>query len=222
MGISDYIHMPLNEVKLERNRSTNGYEISDLIVQHDPATLQRLPVSKADVIVTLRTAGDTAAQLIVERFPEEAGILDAEFVDRQLIAAHCEIQRLSEEFCHGERMAQALLPLVAALYKNKPLRIVDVGCGTGFVIRWLAAHRPFDDRVELTGVDFNSALIAEAQRLAEVENLKCRFAVGNALESRFEADILISTGVLHHFRGQSLTDFFSSATRVNGASVCSL
>src|SRR5208282_6008718 len=46
-----------------------------------------------------------------------------------------------------------------------PLRVVDVGCGIGYNIRWLAAHTTLpSERVELTGVDLNSGLIHEANR----------------------------------------------------------
>jgi len=39
-----------------------------------------------------------------------------------------------------------------------PLRVVDVGCGLGYVTRWLAAHQVLGPGVELVGVDMNSVL----------------------------------------------------------------
>jgi len=75
---------------------------------------------------------------IVSRWPHQRGVLDAEHVDRVLIAAHHELTRLSEEFRQGERMLRILKPLLRALRNagiRGPYRIVDVGCGLGFVIR---------------------------------------------------------------------------------------
>jgi SAM-dependent methyltransferase len=118
------------------------------------------------------------------------------------------MQRMSEEFQHGRRVAELLKPILNALRRGgaqSPIRIVDIGCGTGFVVRWLAANGSLGDDVELMGVDFNVALVNEAQRLAAIENLRCKFAVANAFQLDEPATIFISTGILHHFRDQDLS-----------------
>jgi SAM-dependent methyltransferase len=118
------------------------------------------------------------------------------------------MQRMSEEFQHGRRVAELLKPILNALRhggRQSPIRIVDIGCGTGFVVRWLAANGSLGDDVELMGVDFNVALVNEAQRLAAIENLPCKFAVANAFQLDEPATIFISTGILHHFRDQDLS-----------------
>jgi SAM-dependent methyltransferase len=89
-----------------------------------------------------------------------------------------------------------------------PYRIVDIGCGTGYVMRWLAANARFAHDVELLGVDFNKALVGEARRLASREGLNCRFEVANAFALDRPASVLLSTGVVHHFRGDGLKHFF--------------
>jgi 2-polyprenyl-3-methyl-5-hydroxy-6-metoxy-1,4-benzoquinol methylase len=186
----------------------SGPEISDAIVSFDPTTLHRQPVRKADVLTRFRELGNREAVRIVERIPERDGILDPTAVDKILITSHCEMQRMSEEFQHGRRVAELLKPILNALREGgvpKPIRIVDIGCGTGFVIRWLAANGSLGDDVELTGVDFNVALIAEATRLAAIEGLRCEFVVGNAFRLQQPATIFISTGILHHFRDDNLT-----------------
>jgi SAM-dependent methyltransferase len=118
------------------------------------------------------------------------------------------MQRMSEEFQHGKRVAELLKPILQALrdggVKN-PIRIVDIGCGTGFVIRWLAASGSLGDDVQLMGVDFNVALLNEAKRLATIENLRCKFEVTNAFRLDEPATIFISTGILHHFRDEALS-----------------
>jgi len=186
----------------------HGPEISDAIVWFDPVTLQRKPVKKADVLVQFRELRNHEAVRIVEQIPEQDGVLDPAAVDKVLITSHCEMQRMSEEFQHGKRVAELLKPIVKALrdggVKN-PIRIVDIGCGTGFVIRWLAASGSLGDDVQLMGVDFNVALLNEAQRLATIENLRCKFEVANAFRLDEPATIFISTGILHHFRDEGLS-----------------
>ena len=186
-------------------------EISDLIVDYDRETLRRVPVDKQSVVDRLLAVRDRRAARIVQRMPDIDGIIDPDYVDRLLVRVHCEMQRLSEEFQHGRRVYELLQTVVAALGSARvppPYRIVDVGCGSGFVIRWLAAHARFNEDVELLGVDFNEALVDEANRLAGMEQLNCSFEVANAFELARPANVLMSTGVVHHFRGNDLTSFF--------------
>ncbi|HYH86387.1 MAG TPA: class I SAM-dependent methyltransferase [Pyrinomonadaceae bacterium] len=187
-------------------------EISDEIVAYDPATLERLPVRKRDVEETFRALGNPRAARIVRAMPERGDALDPEAVDRLLVTVHCEMQRMSEEFQHGRRVFELLSPLVKAVGETRAaprrLRVVDLGCGTGFVLRWLAAHARFVQQVELIGADYNAALVREAQGLAREESLDCKFVVANAFRLEEPADIFITTGVIHHFRGDALTRLF--------------
>lgn len=197
----------------------NGREISDAIVSFDPETLERKPVVKADLIEYFSNAKNRTAVKIVEKIPEREGVLDEAVVDEILVAAHCEMQRISEEFQHGRRMAQILRPIIETLRgddRQRKIRIVDIGCGTGFVLRWLAAKNIFDN-AELVGADFNAALIKEANSLARAENLNCKFVVGNAFSLSEPADIYLSTGILHHFRGASLSELFAMQDRTEAS-----
>lgn len=193
-----------------------GPEVSDAIISFDPETLERKPVSKSEVLREFEALGNGTAARIVGRIPERDGALDPDAVDRLLVTAHCEMQRISEEFQHGRRVANLLRPLLKALREGgvgRPVRIVDIGCGTGFVVRWLAANEPLGEDVELLGADFNVALVAEAQRLAESENLPCAFVVANAFRLEHPAAVYISTGILHHFRGRALGELLRQHER---------
>ena len=177
-----------------------GEEISDLIVGFDPVTLARLPVHKKAVVDRFLSEGNRAAAKVVAALPEKDGVLDPTAVDRLLIRVHCELQGLSEEFQHGARVAELLRPLLEALRLCKippPYRIVDVGCGPGFVVRWLAARGELGSDVELVGADYNVALVEEGRRLAALENLKVSFVVANA----FRIDRLASPR--QHARAES-------------------
>ncbi|MBX3172568.1 MAG: class I SAM-dependent methyltransferase [Candidatus Eremiobacteraeota bacterium] len=184
-------------------------EISDLIIDYDPTSLARRPVQRSAVLKRLQELGMTRAYRIVHGIAHARDCLDGEAVDHILLRAHTELQRLSLEFRVGEQLARLLRPLVRLLLEEGLIRvrIVDIGCGQGYGLRWLAAHGRLPAEVELVGCDYNACLIASARRLAEQEGLAARFLTANALRLDQPAHIFISTGVLHHFRGQALDDF---------------
>lgn len=185
-------------------------ELSDLLLDTDPETLARRPVKREAVREVLRRHGMKTAEKILDGIPG-GEVLDEATVDRILVRSHCELQRLSFEFRNGDRLMQLLGPLLSLLRETlteRPIRIVDIGCGMGFVLRWLAAYGGLGDDVELLGCDFNPKLIANAEKLAREEGLRCHFRVTNAFTLERQAHVFLSTGVIHHFRGDALNEFF--------------
>lgn len=200
-------------------------EISDLITAVDPDSGRRLPVSRAEVIRRLDESGDARAAGIVAGIPvDTAGVLNPDAVDRLLISVHTELQRLSEELRIGERLVHLLGPLLQAVRATSgqpgPYRLVDIGCGLGYTVRWLAATKALGPDVDLVGVDLNAALTTEATRLARAEGLDCRFVHGNAFDLPEAATVYISTGVLHHFRGPALPEFFRAQAASPALAFC--
>ena len=190
-----------------KNGADYSPEISDAIVSFDPETLKRRPVVKSQLLKEFSELGNHKAMRIIARIPDSDDVLDTAAVDRLLVTSHCEMQRMSEEFQHGKRVGELLKPLMRALRDGgitRRIRIVDIGCGTGFVVRWLIANAYLGDEAEVIGADFNEALINEARRLSDREKLNCTFIVANAFRLAQPADIFLSTGILHHFRGDGL------------------
>jgi SAM-dependent methyltransferase len=188
-------------------------EISDLVVAYDPETLARARVRRDEVLDRFSQLGMARARDIVASWPHADGVLEDRFVDGVLLRAHLELQRLSEEFQQGARVQRLLAPLLQALRASgvrPPYRVVDVGCGLGYVVRWLASSGQLGDDVELRGCDYNAALIERASALAKRESLRCSLIVANAFRLEEPATIFMSTGVLHHFRGGDLDRFFSA------------
>lgn len=184
-------------------------ELSDLILDTDPDTLERRPVSRAAVRMVLDGHGMRSARRILDRIGG-GDTLDTTEVDGILVRSHAELQRLAFEFRNGERLVMLLRPLVDVLRGgDRRIRIVDIGCGMGFLLRWLAAHGRLGAEVELVGCDFNPTLISTARALADEERLDVEFRVANAFTLERPADVYISSGVLHHFRGDDLGRFFA-------------
>jgi len=188
-------------------------ELSDLVVDFDPSSLERRPVRKDDVLARLEGLGNHYGLAIARRLPATDGVLDPDAMDRELVACHYEIQRLALELQQGPRMlgrVRGALEAVARTRPDTPLRVVDVGCGIGYVLRWMAAHiERLPPGVDLVGADFNPALIARARALADAESLPVRFVVANAFVLPEPASVFISSGVLHHVPEAHLPDFFA-------------
>lgn len=190
----------------------DGPEITDLLIDVDPMTLARRPVSKETVVRALERDGMRWGARVARALPTRDGVLDEVAIDALFVRVHTEMQRLWEEFLQGERMRRLLAPLVSALREGGhtgPVRVVDVGCGLGYMVRWLTAKGELGADVSLVGCDYNRALIEAASRYAEDERLVCDFRVANAFTLEEPATIFLSTGVLHHFRGEGLTRFFA-------------
>lgn len=76
------------------------------------------------------------------------------------------------------------------LPQKERLKILDIGCGTGFFSILLAKEGH-----ELTGIDLTPEMVAHAQRLAQEENVNCMFKVMDAEYPEFADetfDVVIS------------------------------
>lgn len=188
-------------------------EISDIIVQYEPSSLRRLPVSRDEAI---HKSSSRYAESIISAIPHNNGILCENAVDQILLDSHKELQRLCEEFYHAQRISKIIQSMVQSIRSmgiQRKIRLVDIGCGIGYILRWLAANQIASDDLTLIGVDFNAALIDHAQKLARAENLQVEFKVANAFHLDLSVDIFISSGVLHHFPKQKLDLFFEQQAK---------
>jgi SAM-dependent methyltransferase len=198
-------------------------EITDLLWQCNDHG-QPIPVLRAQAASRLAGLGQRRAARILGRMPATEGVLDAQYVDELMLRVHCELQRLSEELQLARRIAGLLAPLVARIRETggAPVRVVDVGCGVGYVVRWLAATSALGAGVELTGVDMNATLVGAAIRLADRESLNCRFVRGDAFDPGVAVDdgprtVVISSGLMHHLPAAGLAGFFAAQAALDVA-----
>jgi SAM-dependent methyltransferase len=198
-------------------------EITDLLWQIDDDG-ELLPVVKAEVVAFLLDRHQRRAARIVSRIPAADGVLDPGHVDALGIRVHCELVRVSEELQFGRRVAARLQEMVMPLRRagRGLIRVVDIGCGIGYVIRWLAATSALGPDVELVGVDVNPALVMQANKLAALEGLTCQFLRGDAFDpgpavQDPASTVVISSGLMHHISVQDLPDFFAAQARLGVA-----
>jgi ubiquinone/menaquinone biosynthesis C-methylase UbiE len=83
----------------------------------------------------------------------------------------------------------------------KPQRILDIGCGTGYLLPQLAARAP--DAIELVGIDAAPAMIDVAR--ANAGDPRLTFSVGVAEHLPYadaNFDLVVSTTSFDHWRDQ--------------------
>lgn len=102
--------------------------------------------------------------------------------------------------------------MIEPVSKENPIRIVDLGCGNGDMLRKL---HEFGKRkgyhFELLGIDANPASVAYATELSEgMSNIS--FSTVNIFSPEFremEYDIAIATLFMHHFSDEEITGLIS-------------
>ena len=80
----------------------------------------------------------------------------------------------------------------------KKIKIVDFGCGGGWLVNSLSYH--LNDKVDATGVDFNPDVIKYANEIKLNLRLDSKFYSSDlfTFDNQTKYDLIISLGVLHH------------------------
>jgi ubiquinone/menaquinone biosynthesis C-methylase UbiE len=90
---------------------------------------------------------------------------------------------------------------LAILAAARPNRVLDVGCGTGHLLRKLASH--YKDAEEFVGIDASPRMVEVATSLATDQRL--RYVVGVAEQLPFPdggIDLIVSTTSFDHWSDQ--------------------
>jgi 2-polyprenyl-3-methyl-5-hydroxy-6-metoxy-1,4-benzoquinol methylase len=112
--------------------------------------------------------------------------------------------------------------MMASVSKEKPIRIVDLGCGNGDMLRKLHVFgKKMGYDLELLGIDANPASVAYASELsAGMENVS--FSTVNIFSPEFremEYDIAIATLFMHHFSDEEITELISGIKKKSSIGV---
>ncbi|KQN38398.1 methyltransferase [Pedobacter sp. Leaf41] len=119
---------------------------------------------------------------------------------------------------------QVTLDGIKTLLKNKPktelMRITDIGCGNGDMLRTLADYADKNNlNFSLTGIDANQFTIDHAESLSKnYSNITylCRDIFDDSVTEEY-CDIFICTLTLHHFKDEEiihLLNRFKSSAKV--------
>lgn len=80
----------------------------------------------------------------------------------------------------------------------KKIKIIDFGCGAGWLVNSLSYH--LGNKADVTGVDFNPTAIKYAKGIKNEMKLKSKFYTSDiaSFSNKNKYDLIISLGVLHH------------------------
>ncbi|MEL7530383.1 MAG: methyltransferase domain-containing protein [Bacteroidota bacterium] len=106
---------------------------------------------------------------------------------------------------------RALPKMLADVSKTRKIRIVDLGCGGGDLLRKLASWgRKNAYQFDLIGIDGNANTLAfaakQSQDFPEISYLKQDLLANTQLPS--ETDLVISSQFLYHYSDQALAELF--------------
>ncbi|NOS93065.1 MAG: methyltransferase domain-containing protein [Cyclobacteriaceae bacterium] len=97
--------------------------------------------------------------------------------------------------------------------KNKEISIVDLGCGSGEMLRLIAKKAVQENRsLKLLGIDANPNIIEFAKNHSSESN-NISFEAVNIFSEEFrdrKFDVVLCTLFLHHFTEEQLVDIFKS------------
>ena len=97
---------------------------------------------------------------------------------------------------------------------NNSLRILEIGCGTGMTLAFLAS---LPCRHELHGMDFSHTMLSQAhQKLSGVDN-PFRLVQGNCFELQFDEnsfDVVYNTRFIHQFNHDDKKRIYAEMLRV--------
>ena len=97
----------------------------------------------------------------------------------------------------AQRVASVVDSVIAS-----PSRILDVGCGTGYLLALLAQRYP--DAEKLAGIDASAAMVAVARTLSLDPRIQVREAIAEQLPfGDAEFDLIVSTTSFDHWRDQA-------------------
>lgn len=125
-----------------------------------------------------------------------------EIDEQELLKAYKDINH-TNTFLGGNRLLlDGIFQLEENNIKNKPLRITDIGCGDGEILKICAEYAIKNDKNwVLTGVDVNPKAIALAQKNTTAFP-QIKYIEVDVFSKEFqeiEADIFVFTLTLHHF-----------------------
>lgn len=100
--------------------------------------------------------------------------------------------------------------LLKSVDKNRRIRIVDIGCGNGDMLRILADFASKNQlNFELIGVDANQFTINHARQLSDnYQNIS--YQCDDIFKDQIgDCDIILCTLTLHHFKDQEILDLIA-------------
>lgn len=94
---------------------------------------------------------------------------------------------------------------------NKKIKILEVGCGSGWVCRMIA-----DENIHVFGTDFSASQIEIAKQQAMLFNKSnyCTYKLADVSDFNADIDAVVIHAILHHLSKEELDLFFSQIKNI--------
>ncbi len=123
-----------------------------------------------------------------------------------------EIAKINQLLGGNQLTLQGFKKLIATVPKKNKIKIVDIGCGNGDMLRIIADYGIKNDYdFELLGIDANNFAINYARELSiQYSNISYSCEnIFNEVFNEFKYDILLCTLTLHHFKYNEIIELMT-------------
>jgi SAM-dependent methyltransferase len=178
--------------------------------------------------MTRPTSGSLAARIDLSRRSTENERLDSPGIaPRELEDVLRDLARFNGVMLGRTPILRWLRRALASQPKGKTVRVVDVGCGYGDLLRAVRrwSRKWGVDNVALQGIDLNPVTVRIARAATRPEDL-IDYRIADVFTYRPEApvDLIVSSLFAHHLRDETLIHFlrWMEATAQRGWLICDL
>ena len=145
---------------------------------------------------------------------DEAEIMDdLDFAGSEMDQALRELETINKYLGGNAVTLEGLSWLLKDQPKDQEIKIVDLGCGGGDMLKLIADWgRKQNRQLSLIGVDANPYIVEYAQKRTR-EYKEIEYLTANVFDSEFQKqsfDVITSTLFTHHFNQEELEQLFSS------------
>lgn len=147
---------------------------------------------------------------------------DLEMQGKELEMTLRDLDKVNRWLGGNEITVEGVEKLLKSCCYTRPVKIVDVGCGNGSILKEVAAFgRKRGEKFELLGIDANeNAMTIARKNLSEYPEVSFRgMDVFSEDFLELEADIILCTLTLHHFSNEGIERLLQIFTRKAGLGV---
>lgn len=142
------------------------------------------------------------------RRTEEPEIMDNFELEGEILRDALEKIATINQLLGGNKVTlQGVQQLLLKYPKEKPIRIIDIGCGNGDMLRFLSDFATKNQlNFELIGIDANAFTIDHAENLSKhyaTISYRCEDVFSESFQD-LKYDILLCTLTLHHFNEEQI------------------
>ncbi len=147
---------------------------------------------------------------------------DLSLSDAELAVALNDIATVNKFLGGNKITVSGLKTLIAQHPEKETWTVVDVGCGDGEVLRYVASKfKDFDKKIHFIGMDINEKSIKRARaKSKDCDNLE--FRPKNILtinEGDIACDVILCTLTLHHFSDEQIAIFLKKFENLAGVGI---